>query len=61
MRERAQEIGGQLSVHSEPGEGTTVTLVVPGAVSRWAARPGGAAVPQPGSTSEHDARETTRR
>jgi signal transduction histidine kinase/ligand-binding sensor domain-containing protein len=61
MRERAQEIGGRLTVHSEPGEGTTVTLVVPGAASRWAARPGEAAVPQPGSTAEPGAREATRR
>jgi signal transduction histidine kinase len=29
MRERAQEIGGQLTLRSRPGEGTRVTLAVP--------------------------------
>jgi len=29
MRERAEVIGAQLTVRSEPGQGTTVTLVVP--------------------------------
>ena len=29
MRRRAQQLGGQLDVHSVPGEGTRVTLQVP--------------------------------
>lgn len=29
MEERARSVGGQLSVHSEPGQGTRVTLLVP--------------------------------
>ena len=28
MQERTREVGGQFSLHSEPGEGTTVTVVV---------------------------------
>lgn len=41
MRERAEVIGAQLTVRSEPGQGTTVTLVVPlGATSEDS--PGGA-------------------
>ena len=29
MHERAQQIGGQLRVRSEPGQGTTITIVLP--------------------------------
>ena len=29
MRERAEVIGAQLTIRSEPGQGTTITLVVP--------------------------------
>ena len=29
MRERAMLVGGELSLHGEPGKGTTVTLRVP--------------------------------
>jgi signal transduction histidine kinase len=29
MRERAQLVDGELAVASNPGEGTTVTIVVP--------------------------------
>jgi signal transduction histidine kinase len=29
MRERAQDIGGQLSIRSQPGKGTTIVLTVP--------------------------------
>ncbi|CAM5668102.1 hypothetical protein GCM10010329_08910 [Streptomyces spiroverticillatus] len=31
MRDRASGVGGTLTVHSEPGKGTTITLEVPGA------------------------------
>jgi signal transduction histidine kinase len=29
MRERVLMMGGQLSLHSEPGEGTTLSVTVP--------------------------------
>ena len=29
MRERAEEIGGHLEVHSRPGDGTEIVVVVP--------------------------------
>jgi signal transduction histidine kinase len=32
MRERATTVGGTLAVRSEPGEGTSVTLVIPSVV-----------------------------
>jgi len=35
MRERAQLIGGKLSLQSEPGKGTTVTLEFPLWANLW--------------------------
>ena len=29
MRERAELLGGTVDIHSEPGEGTTLTLKIP--------------------------------
>jgi signal transduction histidine kinase len=29
MRERAELVGGNLEIHSDPGEGTTLKLVIP--------------------------------
>lgn len=36
MQERADLLGGSLTIHSKPGHGTTVTLTVPG--ERWKAK-----------------------
>ncbi len=37
MKERSQEVGGQLDIESAPGQGTTVRLRVP--LGRWVQRP----------------------
>jgi signal transduction histidine kinase len=34
MRERAERLGGELSITSSPGEGTTVRVIVPRALGR---------------------------
>jgi signal transduction histidine kinase len=39
MRERATHIGARLDIASGPRQGTTVTLVVPGAFAYGADRP----------------------
>jgi signal transduction histidine kinase len=53
MRERAERLGGELTLSSSPGQGTTVRVVVPRALGGAPTGVGDAAAPDPSPAEQH--------